>query len=219
MIVIIPLGGRVRHSIRSSHIETKKTDEKHFDLTGDALNLTGITADQVFILPDSATVEMDQELTEELIAQALPLEQFITVSAEESMIELLGLLLRSAVSDGRITDKELLKVQPILNGRIWQPGLVVEIGDVYSFGGILWRCIQSHTTQGDWAPDMTPALWHRVEIISDDTNRMWGAGIAYVVGDEVLYEDTIYICLQAHTSQEGWEPAGNAALWRKTTVE
>ena len=80
----------------------------------------------------------------------------------------------------------------------------------------LWRCIQPHTTQDDWAPDLTPALWHRVEIIAEDEVRVWAAGIDYIVGDEVAYPDAegeLYICLQAHTSQEGWEPPAISALW------
>ena len=92
----------------------------------------------------------------------------------------------------------------------------MQVGDVFTYKGALWRCIQPHTTQDDWAPDLTPALWHRVEIIAEDEVRVWAAGIDYIVGDEVPYPDAegeLYICLQAHTSQEGWEPPAISALW------
>ena len=148
--------------------------------------------------------------------QALPVESFITVSADEALPNVLGLLLRQAVADGRISDAELLSVQPVLEGRIWRAGIAVQVGDVFTYKGALWRCIQPHTTQDDWAPDLTPALWHRVEIIAEDEVRVWAAGIDYIVGDEVAYPDAegeLYICLQAHTSQEGWEPPAISALW------
>ena len=64
---------------------------------------------------------------------------------------------------------------------------------------------------------MTPALWRKVEIIPEDAVRVWAVGIDYIVGDEVAYPDEnspLYECLQAHTSQEGWEPPLLPALWK-----
>ena len=37
-------------------------------------------------------------------------------------------------------------------GRIWRAGIAVNVGDVFTYKGALWRCIQPHTTQDDWAP-------------------------------------------------------------------
>ena len=107
-------------------------------------------------------------------------------------------------------------IQPALEGRLWQPGLDVKVGDVYTFGAFLWRCLQDHTTQGTWTPDLVPALWRKVEIIPEDAVRIWAAGIDYIVGDEVAYPDengTMYTCQQAHTAQTGWEPPAVPALW------
>ncbi|CAH1211396.1 hypothetical protein PAECIP111892_03558 [Paenibacillus auburnensis] len=42
----------------------------------------------------------------------------------------------------------------------------------------------------------------------------WTAGIAYKAGDVVTYNGASYICLQAHTSLAGWEPATTPALWK-----
>ena len=111
--------------------------------------------------------------------QALPFEGFIAVSAEDALPNVLGLLLRSAVADGKLTDEELLSVQPALEGRVWQAGLSVQIGDVYSYAGFLWRCIQAHSTQMGWEPDKVPALWRKVEIIHEDTKRIWQSGVDY----------------------------------------
>ena len=132
----------------------------------------------------------------------------------------LGLLLRSAVADGKLTDEELLSVQPALECRVWQPGISVQVGDVYACGGFLWRCIQAHTTQSDWLPDKVPALWHKVEIVHEDEVRVWQAGVNYAAGDEVAYPDangTLYACLQGHTALAGWEPPNVPALWKAKT--
>ncbi len=218
MNIVIPLAGRVRMCIRSSFVVAKRTDAVHYDLAGDAFNLTSVTDEQVYVFGDEIEIAENDELTPELIAKAISLVQFIHVSAEEALPNALGLLLRLAVADGRVSDAELLTIQPALEGRLWQPGISVQIGDVYTFGAFLWRCIQPHTTQGDWPPDLTPSLWRKVEVIPEDAVRVWAAGIDYIVGDEVAYPDEnslLYECQQAHTSQEGWEPPLLPALWKK----
>lgn len=105
-----------------------------------------------------------------------------------------------------------------MEGRLWQPGLSVQVGDVYTFGAFLWRCLQAHTTQANWPPDLVPALWRKVEIIHEDEVRIWQAGMDYESGDVLAYPDAegeLYECIQAHTSQEGWEPPNTPTLWAK----
>lgn len=220
MQIVIPLEGRVRTVIRSSFVAAKRLTESEYTLSGDNFQMTGVTAEQVLILPDSVTVHENDAVTDEMKMQVLPFEGFIAVSAEEALPNVLGLLLRSAVADGKLTDEELLSVQPALEGRVWQAGLSVQIGDVYSYGGFLWRCIQAHTTQTGWEPDKVPALWRKVEIIHEDTKRIWQAGVDYALDDSIFYPDesgTEYACITAHTSQTGWEPPNTPALWQKKT--
>ena len=216
MFIAIPFEGRVRTLIRSSFVVAKRLSETTYNLSGDAFQMTQVTAEQALVFPDEVSLEEGMVLTDELLMQALPLESFVSVTAEEALPNVLGLLLRTAVADGRISDEELLSVQPALEGRNWQANIAVQVGDVFTYKGALWRCIQAHTTQGGWQPDKTPALWHRVEVVAEGTVRVWAAGIDYVAGDEVAYpdaEDELYVCQQAHTSQAGWEPPGVPALW------
>jgi hypothetical protein len=42
----------------------------------------------------------------------------------------------------------------------------------------------------------------------------WEIGVSYSVGDLVTYNGQVYRCLQAHTSQPGWEPPNALALWQ-----
>ncbi|MDO4355978.1 MAG: hypothetical protein Q4E13_05660 [Clostridia bacterium] len=213
--IAIPLGGQIRMVICSSFVIAKRKDATHFDLSGESFQLTGVTTEQVYVFDDSVVVAEDMEMTHDLIAQSLPLERFISVSAEEALPNAIGLLLKLAVADGRVTDSELLRIQPALEGRLWQPGLDVKVGDVYTFGAFFWRCLQDHTTQGTWTPDLVPALWRKVEIILENAVRVWAPGIDYIVGDEVAYPDAngmMYTCQQAHTSQTGWEPTAVPSL-------
>lgn len=217
MIIVIPNEGKVRTVIRSTFLLSKRTGKAVYNLTGDSFQMVEVSPEQVVILPDNVDVTEGQNLSDELMMCALPMESFIYTSVEEVMPDILGLVLRSAVADGRITDAELLRVAPALDGRQWQPGIAVAVGDVYAFGVYLWRCVQAHTTQKGWPPDLTPALWRKVEIVSDDEARVWEAGIEYVTGDVLAYPDKgspKYECLQDHTSQKGWEPPDAPALWR-----
>ena len=221
MIIIIPMEGQVRTVLRSPFLIARRDSETQYSLTGEAMSMTGITADMLLILPDGTEVTEGQAVTNKLRAAALPLESFITPSAEDALADTLGLLLRAAVADGKVTDIELLRVQPALEGRLWQPGLSVAVGDVYAFGAFLWKCVQAHTTQGDWSPDLTPALWHKVEVINGNETRVWASAVEYDVGDVVAYPDANsarYECIQAHTSLVSWEPPNVPALWKAVTV-
>lgn len=48
---------------------------------------------------------------------------------------------------------------------------------------------------------------------------VWVAEKPYAVGDRVRDDGKLYRCVQAHTSQEGWEPHATPALWVRTAPE
>lgn len=41
----------------------------------------------------------------------------------------------------------------------WKPGEAVNVGDRRYYAPRLYKAVQAHTTQADWTPDITPALW------------------------------------------------------------
>ena len=41
----------------------------------------------------------------------------------------------------------------------WVVGEAVVVGDLRSYDGVVYECIQSHTTQSGWEPPDTPSLW------------------------------------------------------------
>ena len=46
----------------------------------------------------------------------------------------------------------------------WKEGIAVEVGQRYQYGGRLYKVRQAHTTQADWQPDVTPALWTVIDV-------------------------------------------------------
>lgn len=45
----------------------------------------------------------------------------------------------------------------------------------------------------------------------------WAADTTYKVGDRRRYDGKLWRCVQAHTSQAGWEPPSVPALWVRTS--
>ena len=71
---------------------------------------------------------------------------------------------------------------------LWEANMVVQVGERYRYGDTLYKCVQTHTTQADWTPDVTPALW---VVVSLDEWPEWvqptGAHDAYNQGDKVSH--------------------------------
>ena len=41
----------------------------------------------------------------------------------------------------------------------WSSGIAVSVGERYQYADKLYKVVQAHTTQADWTPDATPAMW------------------------------------------------------------
>ena len=78
---------------------------------------------------------------------------------------------------------------------MWVIGRAYATGDRVQHGGTLYKCVQAHTSQADWTPDATPALW---VVVSLDEYPEWvqptGAHDAYNRGDKVSYNGKHYVC-------------------------
>lgn len=73
---------------------------------------------------------------------------------------------------------------------------------------LLYKCIQSHTTQAGWEPELTPALWVVVEVehtgtIDDPITA--AAGMEYVYG-KYYYDpadEKLYLCTRQGEAEGG----------------
>ena len=43
----------------------------------------------------------------------------------------------------------------------WEANKAYAVGNRAKYNGLLYRCVQAHTSQADWTPDVVPALWTR----------------------------------------------------------
>lgn len=86
----------------------------------------------------------------------------------------------------------------------WNEGLSVSVGERLQYNGILYRCVQAHTTQADWTPDVTSSLWVRVSLEEfPEWVQPTGAHDAYNTGDKVTHKELKWVStVDANT----WEP-------------
>ena len=84
----------------------------------------------------------------------------------------------------------------------WSVGTKYEKDERVRYNGVLYKVLQSHTSQADWTPDTAYSLFARVlipdpEVIpvweqSDSTNPyMKGDKVHYPTADDDIYESTI----------------------------
>ena len=86
----------------------------------------------------------------------------------------------------------------------WQTGTAYTADERIRYNSTLYRCVQAHTSQDDWTPDITPALW---TVVSLDEFPEWvqptGAQDAYQRGDKVSHNNKHWI---STADNNVWEP-------------
>ena len=98
----------------------------------------------------------------------------------------------------------------------WAEATTYAVGDRVRHEGVLYRCVQAHTSQQGWEPDATPALWTRTtpEGVIPEWVQPTGAQDAYQTGDKVTHNGKVWESL---VDSNVWEPGttGTEALWRE----
>lgn len=88
---------------------------------------------------------------------------------------------------------------------LWKDYAEYQVGDRIRYQDILYKCVQAHTSQPSWTPDLTPALWVRVSI---DEFPEWiqplGSEDAYRIGDKVSHNGKHWI---STIDANVWEPS------------
>lgn len=70
----------------------------------------------------------------------------------------------------------------------YKVGMAYAVGDRIRYGGKLYRVVQAHTSQADWAPDGTPALYTEVSVEEwPEWRQPAGAHDAYPLGAKVTH--------------------------------
>lgn len=100
----------------------------------------------------------------------------------------------------------------------WRPGNHYRIGQFVQHASMIYRVLQAHTSQTDWLPEQTPALYTKAINTSTDPipeiptwTQPTGAHDAYNIGDQVEFEGKTYESLLAANTYsptdypQGWK--------------
>lgn len=88
----------------------------------------------------------------------------------------------------------------------WAYPIAYKTGQIRRFGGVLYKCIQDHTSQADWTPDTASSLWS----LTADPAEEWpdwaqpvGAHDAYSSGAKVAHNGKHWV---STVDSNVWEP-------------
>lgn len=79
----------------------------------------------------------------------------------------------------------------------WAVGVDYTEGKRVRDGGELFKCKQPHTSQSDWRPSITPALWQKVETPGQgdtpDNPIPWSWGLEIFKDKYYIQNDVVYV--------------------------
>lgn len=122
---------------------------------------------------------------------------------------------------------------------LWQSAKEYQSGAIVSYNGETYKCIKSNTSSIENTPDSSEDWKNTKDIINEQTSIStlmlytaqfvvtddvaltipdiypeWSAdSVAYKLNEKVRYNDLLYKCLTAHTSQASWTPTDAPSLW------
>jgi hypothetical protein len=103
------------------------------------------------------------------------------------------------VAGATLTDEQALICVRLY--KVWETGKAYAVDEFLTYGvnGVgdpqLYKVAQAHTSQADWTPDATPALYTAIGLDADGYpvwSQPTGAHDAYNKGDIVNYNGTLY---------------------------
>ena len=107
----------------------------------------------------------------------------------------------------RTAPDAVLLAQPMAVYDEWSADSVEYVlNDIRQYNGLLYRCVQAHTSQATWTPEDAPSLWTRIA----DPAQEWpewiqptGAHNAYAKGAKVSHAGKHWV---SNVGANVWEP-------------
>ena len=87
------------------------------------------------------------------------------------------------------------------------------VGDIFALNNQLYQVLQAHTSQEDWEPNNTPALYKPIAppTVIPEWVQPTGAHDAYGIGDRVIFEGVVY---ESIINGNTWSPKVYPRGWK-----
>lgn len=124
------------------------------------------------------------------------------------LLKLLEMMHKAAIS---LNDEDALSAVELFPA--WKTDTAYALDERIRYGEKLYKCVQAHTSQESWTPDITPALWAEVSVDEwPEWKQPTGAQDAYNKGNKVTFEGKHYISLMDGNI---WSPAVYPQAWEE----
>ena len=110
-----------------------------------------------------------------------------------------------------LSDEDALEAIDLFGN--WKPNKEYIKDERVKYEGILYKCLQSHTSQDAWTPVAAASLWAKVLIPDENVIPDWeqpDSTNAYMVGDKVMFNGHIY---ESAINNNIWSPSAYPAGW------
>lgn len=114
-----------------------------------------------------------------------------------------------------LTDEQAIAVADVFPE--WVEGRDYEVGYRVLYEGVLYKCLQAHTSQADWTPDSAASLWARMLNPDPEVIPVWeqpDSTNAYMTGDKVHYPDADGPIYESTIDGNVWSPEAYPQGWR-----
>lgn len=143
VIALMPTGTKWSSILKENDVVVEETDMSEFSIAGQVVDYRNGTV----------SIKMGKP-TETESAKATVTALVGAPITYARAVELRPIIEQAAVS---LSDGEAATVPELITA--WSYPADYAEGDRRSFGGKVYKCRQGHTSQADWTPDKTPALW------------------------------------------------------------
>lgn len=123
--------------------------------------------------------------------------------------QIMAAIMKLAVKQARQVqdDAEALSLQILYKQWNKQVGKELQVGEYVNHNDVLYKVLQQHTVQDNWAPDVSPSLFAKVLVDpTGDTVLDWeqpDSTNPYMKGDKVKHNGVIY---ESEVDNNVWEP-------------
>lgn len=97
----------------------------------------------------------------------------------------------------------------------WKTDTAYSIDEKVKYNKVLYKCLQAHTSQSDWTPDIAASLFAKVLIPDPEVIPDWeqpDSTNPYMKGDKVRFNGKIYESL---IDNNIWSPEAYPAGWQE----
>lgn len=119
------------------------------------------------------------------------------MATTEELLQKISLALSYIVQNmDNFSDYQALQIAELY--ATWHVDVDYRVGQIVRHEGYLYRCVQAHTSQEDWTPDVSASMWSKISFAENGVEN-WtqptGAHNAYNVGDHVMHNGVEWVSL------------------------